>query len=454
MSRPTAPHRKRKPASSTSLDDILSSVHTLATTTASAPQRRRHAHTDDTASQYMLAKQPAHHPSHQHAQPHAQKPLLELCRNAECAGRGLAPAYETDSAHGDRICTYCGAVQNARSIENLEEEHRTFRDDDGKSQSRKRAEVQRGGRTGTVVGNADLAQAQTIAGGGSVDKQRKEVEVLEGRVQRLAGRMQLSRAVVDKTNHLAEQLVRSQAEHALRCGQDKGGSKCRLGKRPKHKTLVAAALINVTKRDEKTDLQFQELAEVCREADDSCASVKDLEVRQVFLLVSDLLRYGDAEREVPLPDGTVEKGRGKYPCAADPLYRFEANIAAAATDAVDGEDGSAAAAAAAVLQHRSLLPRIIDALGLPYLVQRRSEAALNFWLERGLRAIKPQTAAACAVRYAFERSREQVRQGEKASGGTHVNLTWEQLSEVAGVNAKTLKDVYEELGQPDFDDDQ
>ena len=40
---------------------------------------------------------------------------------------------------------------------------------------------------------------------------------------------------------------------------------------------------------------------------------------------------------------------------------------------------------------------------------------------------------------------EQVRQGEKASGGTHVNLTWEQLSEVAGVNAKTLKDVYGSL---------
>ena len=58
------------------------------------------------------------------------------------------------------------------------------------------------------------------------------------------------------------------------------------------------------------------------------------------------------------------------------------------------------------------------------------------------------------MRYAFERSREQVRKGEKASGGTHVDLTWEQLSEVAGVNAKTLKDVYEELGQPDFDADE
>eukprot|EP00966_Prymnesium_polylepis_P142025 3279898-Prymnesium_polylepis.1 len=63
---------------------------------------------------------------------------------------------------GDRICTHCGVVQNSRSLESQEEEHRTFADDD-KAQDKKRAEVSRDGRTGGIVADRALAKVSSIA---------------------------------------------------------------------------------------------------------------------------------------------------------------------------------------------------------------------------------------------------------------------------------------------------
>ena len=50
---------------------------------------------------------------------------VHRCRNPECR----RSSFQVASRDGDRVCNYCGVVQNARSLESMEEEHRTFKDD-------------------------------------------------------------------------------------------------------------------------------------------------------------------------------------------------------------------------------------------------------------------------------------------------------------------------------------
>ena len=432
-----------------SLDAILADVSTLHKTARNAPKRKMQDHSLEVYSPFLLARQP------QTAAPQnttTHQSQVELCRNLECSGRNMTPAFEVDSRHGDRICTHCGAVQNVRSIENLEEEHRTFNDDDGKSKSRKRAEVQRDGRSSTNVGDQNLARAAQIAGATAEsgdafsDAERKRLDQIQGKINMLSSHMQLSGATVDKARHLAEQIVLSQIEHDKRCSLscqesvdnvDKPKQKCRLSKRPKHKTIIAAALINVAKREDMHDIQFQELAEACR-VDISCQSVKDSEVRAVYVLVCDWLKFGEVPREI---DG----GRGKYPCAADPAYRLEGGIT---TDKISGGEAEDTAKSL-MTQHYAILPRLRQLLNLPYLVERRASMALDYWMERGIRAVKPQTAAACAIHYAFEMSKERVK---RASGGETKELSIESLSDAAGIEAGTILKVAQELGEPNIDD--
>ena len=124
-----------------SLDSILNSVSKLHSSLGSASNvSRREAYVEEVASHLLLAAPP---PLRGLPPPPGAK---EVCRNPQC-GRSV---FETDSRRGDRICSHCGIVQNTRSIESQEEEHRTFADDD-KSEGRKRAEVQRGGATGTKL---------------------------------------------------------------------------------------------------------------------------------------------------------------------------------------------------------------------------------------------------------------------------------------------------------------
>lgn len=85
---------------------------------------------------------------------------VEPCRNPECPGRGEKPSFEEDRRKGDRICQHCGATSRLRPEE---EEHRSFAEDDGKSENRKRAETQAPGRSGARVGDKNLARVSMIA---------------------------------------------------------------------------------------------------------------------------------------------------------------------------------------------------------------------------------------------------------------------------------------------------
>ena len=88
--------------------------------------------------------------------------VRETCRNAEC-GRS---EFEVDGRRGDRICLHCGTVQNARSMESLEEEHRSFADDD-KGHLKKRAErPNRDGKAGSTRVDRSLQRAARLAESG------------------------------------------------------------------------------------------------------------------------------------------------------------------------------------------------------------------------------------------------------------------------------------------------
>ena len=66
-----------------------------------------------------------------------------VCRMPECTPPNTAAIFDIDQRHGDRVCVRCGTVQNSRSIESQEEEHRSFADDD-KAESKKRTEINDG----------------------------------------------------------------------------------------------------------------------------------------------------------------------------------------------------------------------------------------------------------------------------------------------------------------------
>ena len=84
-----------------------------------------------------------------------------VCRMPECTPPNTAAIFDIDQRHGDRVCVRCGTVQNSRSIESQEEEHRSFADDD-KAESKKRAETNDGKQGGPSLALA-LALARTQA---------------------------------------------------------------------------------------------------------------------------------------------------------------------------------------------------------------------------------------------------------------------------------------------------
>ena len=89
---------------------------------------------------------------------------------------------------GDRICRHCGCVQNTRSVESQEEEHRTFADDD-KKESKMRTSVMARGGGGGIGGNKSLAQAHALAQNGAdaedglTEKDRKRIEAYRSKVR-------------------------------------------------------------------------------------------------------------------------------------------------------------------------------------------------------------------------------------------------------------------------------
>ena len=124
------------------LDDILGKTTKLH---SSVRNTRVGDDANDVATPYMMSKSAS-----------ASSSLL-ACRMPECTPPNTAAIFDIDMRHGDRVCVRCGTVQNSRSIESQEEEHRTFADDD-KAASKKRTEINDGKQ-----GGPSLALAPALA---------------------------------------------------------------------------------------------------------------------------------------------------------------------------------------------------------------------------------------------------------------------------------------------------
>lgn len=194
------------------LDDIMRNVTQLH---ASLPARSRGIAAiddDEVASPYMISKASTNATMAVAAATSTPgMAALEVCRNAQC-GRS---EFEVDARRGDRICIHCGVVQNSRSLESHEEEHRTFADDD-KSESKKRAEIQRDGQSGGQV-SEELKKMQSLAAssgdkvGGLSDKDANRLAKVKQLIGELATRMELSgnNSVVEAAKDATERCVTS-----------------------------------------------------------------------------------------------------------------------------------------------------------------------------------------------------------------------------------------------------
>ena len=128
------------------LDDILGKTTKLH---SSVRNTRVGDDANEVATPYMMSKS-------------ASAPSSSVeCKMPECTPPNTAAIFDIDMRHGDRVCVRCGTVQNSRSIESQEEEHRTFADDD-KGESKKRAENNDGKQGGPSLALA-LALARTQA---------------------------------------------------------------------------------------------------------------------------------------------------------------------------------------------------------------------------------------------------------------------------------------------------
>ena len=161
------------------LDSILGNIGKLHTEAmrGTPAQRQQWRNSDlESDSPYMLPK--AAPVGYQPLAPGQRMSDYARCRNPECN----STSFDNDARGGDRVCNQCGVVQNVRSIENLEEEHRSFNDDDGKSEAKKRVErVSHDGRLVAKIGGNDAMRrihaAATAEGEG--EKSKKDQEKLE-----------------------------------------------------------------------------------------------------------------------------------------------------------------------------------------------------------------------------------------------------------------------------------
>ena len=217
----------------------------------------------------------------------------EICKNPECQRTD----FEVDTRHGDRICNHCGAVQNSRSIESLEEEHRTFADDD-KSEGKKRAEVSRDGRTGGAV-SGSLTHAQSVANTGApnadglLEKDSKKLDKIKDKLKDLASVMGLSAsaahnaAVEEGKRYIHSCVAHASMCHAvnpikfdeqLQCQRPMTTDEattarkaCRFSKE-KPPAYVAAALMKLGLQKEGHDRQMAEMADFMKRIGEESAS--------------------------------------------------------------------------------------------------------------------------------------------------------------------------------------
>lgn len=261
---PPAAKRRRPPADDGDLlDSIFSGMSKTMRTLPSRPVGSRAAADEslEINSHYMMMKPtPASTPG--------QVLNKMVCRNADC---GRVNDFETDMRQGDRICRHCGAVQNVRSVESLEEEHRTFADDDDKD--KKVRTSQDSGIGGGGVGNAMLSQAHRMAASlgadsrdGLDDRQRKRLDQYKEKVTSLASHFQLTGVIPQEARSLCDQLVANQVLHDAQCGRGPGGN-CRLTFKNRSPALVAAAVLKIAMQRNGTDRLYEQFKSALKSDD-------------------------------------------------------------------------------------------------------------------------------------------------------------------------------------------
>eukprot|EP00327_Prymnesium_parvum_P002378 CAMPEP_0182838416 /NCGR_PEP_ID=MMETSP0006_2-20121128/23294_1 /TAXON_ID=97485 /ORGANISM="Prymnesium parvum, Strain Texoma1" /LENGTH=397 /DNA_ID=CAMNT_0024967443 /DNA_START=37 /DNA_END=1228 /DNA_ORIENTATION=+ len=234
-----APPAKRQ--SGFNLDHALSSISQLHAPLSTRGPSAPPLESDETASPYLISKAST---ATMWPTSSSNSPALAVCRNPQC-GRS---DFEVDARRGERTCTHCGAVQNTRSLESQEEEHRTFADDD-KSESKKRAEVSRDGQGGGAAGPKELQRTMQLANasaerpGELTQKDHERVQKYKKAISELAIALGITEhsAAVDESMHLALTYVESVLAHKQCC---KELDKCRLSK-THNAELIAAGLLRM-----------------------------------------------------------------------------------------------------------------------------------------------------------------------------------------------------------------
>ena len=251
------------------LDSILGNIGKLHTEAmrGTPAQRQQWRNSDlESDSPYMLPK--AAPVGFQALAPGQRMSDYARCRNPTCN----STSFDNDARGGDRVCNQCGVVQNVRSIENLEEEHRSFNDDDGKSEAKKRVErVSHDGRLVAKIGGNDAMRrihaAATAEGEGEKSKKDQEkLDELKSKIARLCGiDTSIDSESKQDAYHLADVLVNSEIAHRERCWDPK----CRLaGKIAGAPVIVAGGILHEALRERGFGRGFEEIAFLVAKSED------------------------------------------------------------------------------------------------------------------------------------------------------------------------------------------
>lgn len=327
-------------------------------------------------------------------------PPLAVCRNPECNHT----IFDMDYRAGAKVCMSCGTVQNNRGLESLEEEHRTFADDEDKD-AKKRVE-KNDGKTGGRVGDASLRGASGIANT-KEDKEEKKLERTKDKIKELASMMNIPHAIKDTAFNLCTNLAESHKAHDELCKNPK----CRLRSRKKEKQeLVAAAVLQIALRKANLGRQFQEFAAAMRQHDFDAEAFRT-DVGEAFNLAKDHLSCFDNGRT--------------YPC-----------IAPDATILNEGDQSEQG-----MKQITSLFPRFCQQINMPYRVEGRALETYEKWFRRGTKTALPQTMAAAAILSAATELKEEL----EATGHT---FDLSLLSKASGIQESTINKTLKEHAVP------
>ena len=371
-------NKRKRPAQPGGLDLLDSILGKMSNTHEQLPVRPPNYRADEeqpgVASHYMMVRGPQDSGN--------GAPIdKDVCRNPDCNGR----EFDTDWRQGDRICRRCGCVQNNRSVESHDEEHRTFSEDKekGKDKSRTSA-VGNGGSAIAGGGTMQQIHAQTAKAQGGDPYHKRIAEYMEN-LRQLADRLNTNQEIRDTGIKLCEKLVARQSEHETLCKH----SDCRLRKfkNPNDSYLVAGALIRRAYLDNDSGRLFEEVKGAMEKEGVDKGRMKNL--GKCDMVVSDLLKgrpYNcEAVQDDDLAPAAAASGKETGGDAV-PSNRSMSPVQPATADS-----------GGPVHQSIALIPRLRQDLGMPFFLQTRATEVVEDWQKMGMPASIPQTIAAVAL---------------------------------------------------------